>query len=537
MSKPDAVAGAAPWRHRADQHAPRHEQTRGEDHHREDQPEAGADHGPEPVAGQVHAHDEQPEDDPGQHAGNGVERVVGGLGAHQGVGLRQFHARMDLGHQIDRGQPRVAEPLLRQVDERREIEEHAVPADHDALAVARQDRVDLVGGPPRVPRSHADANAGLATSSATLSWTNPVTADARVGVKVSSRVDQGRRKPLSLERVDCLVGQPLDVDVLEDRRGDPVGDPGLHVRVVDERADAAHEAVGVGDLVVGPDREAGHRCQDTAEHDQERRQQRAPAELPPGRPATRPQTVDLAPQPLELQALVGGQRACRHGVGLGTVQLGHRRHLSESRVCREDSTPGTRGCHRLRGMNLLRQPALCRPDRSLIPSGRRVPARAAWCSGRATAPLRPEIDMALNEYPAGRRVLRRDRPDDRRVQPRVAAARPARARLAERADRRARRHRLRAARLLRQPDRDAELRRARRERPALHQHAHDGAVLAEPVLHRHRPQPPQQRHGRHHRAGLRLSRLQRHRPVRERLPLGDAARATATARTWSASGT
>ena len=63
------------------------------------------------------------------------------------------------------------------------------------------------------------------------------------------------------------------------------------------------------------------------------------------------------------------------------------------------------------------------------------------------------------------------------------------------------------------------------ERAALQQHAHDGAVLAEPVLHPHRPQPPQQRHGRHHRAGLGLPRLQRRHPVRERLPLRDAARA------------
>ena len=56
------------------------------------------------------------------------------------------------------------------------------------------------------------------------------------------------------------------------------------------------------------------------------------------------------------------------------------------------------------------------------------------------------------------------------------------------------------------PIADAELRRARRRRPALHQHAHHRAVLAEPVLHRHRPQPPQQRHGRHHRAGHRAIR-------------------------------
>ena len=91
--------------------------------------------------------------------------------------------------------------------------------------------------------------------------------------------------------------------------------------------------------------------------------------------------------------------------------------------------------------------------------------------------------------------------------------------------RRPRRHGLRPAGLLRQPDRDAQLRRARRRGPALQQHAHHGAVLAEPFLHRHGAQPPQQQHGLHHRARLGLPRLQRRRPLRERLPLRDAARA------------
>ena len=44
-------------------------------------------------------------------------------------------------------------------------------------------------------------------------------------------------------------------------------------------------------------------------------------------------------------------------------------------------------------------------------------------------------------------------------------------------------------------------------------------------MHHHRPQPSQQRDGRHHRAGHRLSRVQRRHPVRERLPVRDAARA------------
>jgi arylsulfatase A-like enzyme len=47
-------------------------------------------------------------------------------------------------------------------------------------------------------------------------------------------------------------------------------------------------------------------------------------------------------------------------------------------------------------------------------------------------------------------------------------------------------------------------------------------VLAQPLVHRHGTQPPQQRHGRDHRARVRLSRLQRRDPVRERLFLSEA---------------
>ena len=96
---------------------------------------------------------------------------------------------------------------------------------------------------------------------------------------------------------------------------------------------------------------------------------------------------------------------------------------------------------------------------------------------------------------------------------------------AQRAVHRAGRHGLRPARLLRQPDQDAEPRRARQGRPALQQHAHDGAVLADPLVHADRPQPPLERDVVHHRGVDRLSRRQRQHPVRERLPVRDPAAA------------
>ena len=61
------------------------------------------------------------------------------------------------------------------------------------------------------------------------------------------------------------------------------------------------------------------------------------------------------------------------------------------------------------------------------------------------------------------------------------------------------------------------------ERPALQQHAHDGAVLADPVVHSDRPQSPLERDVVHHRRIDRVSGRERLHPVRERLPLRDAA--------------
>ncbi len=153
-------------------------------------------------------------------------------------------------------------------------------------------------------------------------------------------------------------------------------------------------------------------------------------------------------------------------------------------------------------------------------------------SGWRPPPSRPILDT-LNEgaSDADRRIPRRrplpgrDRPDRGRVEPRVAGPDEGPEGRPERAVRRARRHRVRPTRVLREPDRDADLRRARGGRAPVQQHAHNGALLAEPLVHHHGPQPPQQRHGVHHRARLGLPRLQRRDAVRERDALGDAARA------------
>ena len=106
----------------------------------------------------------------------------------------------------------------------------------------------------------------------------------------------------------------------------------------------------------------------------------------------------------------------------------------------------------------------------------------------------------------------------------VRAAEGAR-RCAERRLHRARRRRLLGDELLRRADRDAEHRPDRRRRRALHAVAHDGAVLADPLVPADRPQPHPQQHGLHHRGGDRVPERQRHDPAGERDAVGDPRRA------------
>ena len=159
-------------------------------------------------------------------------------------------------------------------------------------------------------------------------------------------------------------------------------------------------------------------------------------------------------------------------------------------------------------------------------------------TGSCRPTMRPWRDpMPIVEYPAGSPfpgVIGRTADESSPAwpaPPRAPQGRP------ERPVRRPRRHGVRAARLLRQPDRDADLRRARGGRPALQQHAHDGAVLAEPRVHHHRAQPPQQRHGRASPSSPPATPATTA-SCRSRTACSPrCCSSTATARTWSASGT
>jgi hypothetical protein len=107
----------------------------------------------------------------------------------------------------------------------------------------------------------------------------------------------------------------------------------------------------------------------------------------------------------------------------------------------------------------------------------------------------------------------------------VAAGTDAAPRCPQRAARRPRRRRLRAARLLRLRHLDAQHRPPRRGRGAARQLPHDRAVLADPLVPADRSEPSPQRHGACGRSGRGLSRLLGNDPARERLPRRDPAHA------------
>ena len=131
----------------------------------------------------------------------------------------------------------------------------------------------------------------------------------------------------------------------------------------------------------------------------------------------------------------------------------------------------------------------------------------------------------MRTYPEGTPFTGRDRPHGRRVGGRVAVCPPGAAAgapnvvfvLLDDVG-------LRAARLLRRRHPHADVRPARRRRPALPRLPHDRHLLAHARVPAHRAQPPLQRRRHHPGDGDRVPRLQRHGAARERLPLRDAAR-------------
>ena len=150
----------------------------------------------------------------------------------------------------------------------------------------------------------AAANCGLATSWLDLVVHETGDPGGEGGGQVVEPLDEFGSRALSGQCVDGLVGEVLDVDVLEDRGGDPVGDRLLYCGVGDQWCGRGDEAVGVGDLVVGPHGDQGEGREQASQDEQDGGDHRAPADASTRRAPAGAQCQVLLPQSFELGALV-----------------------------------------------------------------------------------------------------------------------------------------------------------------------------------------------------------------------------------------
>jgi hypothetical protein len=113
---------------------------------------ASRDHRPHPYASQIDG--QQQQRDPRQHRGDRVQGAIRRLRAHHLIGGRERDRRVHLRNEVDGRQPAGTEPLLRRIDEGREVQIHRSALDNDCLAVAREHGDQLLVGDPDglVPR-------------------------------------------------------------------------------------------------------------------------------------------------------------------------------------------------------------------------------------------------------------------------------------------------------------------------------------------------------------------------------------------------
>ena len=187
---------------------------------------------------------------------------------------------------LGQGEPLGDQLLLDRLDERRQVDADGVVLDRDRAATLAGQGLDqrLVGHPvgldPGVlERLALDDPLDLGADKALHAVGD------RAGQPLQRRGGLGGQ-PAALhagaQRVHDLGGERLDVDVGEDLGGDLVGDGLLDRGIRGQRRDRGDVPVGVGDLVAGPHRHPGERCQHAAEHDQQDRHDGPPPLAPAG---------------------------------------------------------------------------------------------------------------------------------------------------------------------------------------------------------------------------------------------------------------
>jgi LuxR family maltose regulon positive regulatory protein len=240
-------------RHAAQVKATGDEQARAEHQHGCGQPERRADQRPPVPAGDQHTEAQQQQGQDRQHDLQGVDQPVGALRLLQVLGREQRERGVHDRDLARHGQPAGDQILLRDRDQRGQVQGDLAVADDQRTAgpAGQGCHQLLVRGPVdlhpgrRHPRARDDLG-DLAVHEA-LDGTGQrarKALDQRGGLGQALLVEGGRR----------LAGQRGHVDPGDDLVGDLVGQCALDGGIMDQRRHIGHIRAGVGDLVGRPDR-------------------------------------------------------------------------------------------------------------------------------------------------------------------------------------------------------------------------------------------------------------------------------------------
>ena len=240
-----------------------------DDEGRDDDPDAPPHQHAPPAAREEDTGCAEDEDEDRQHPPQRVEQAHGRLRALQAARVDELELQpsgVD-GHVVEDGDATVVELAAYTVDERREVEDDLALFRRDELTAAGERLVDLrVREPVDLFPQRTEAIRLQEVEDRVLGEVLQ-----RVGQRTGEEGDPTRQ---------FLLGQGLDVDVLEERVRETHRNGLEDLLVLGERRDGVHVAVGVEQIVVQPQRHHRDRCQHAAEHDENDRQDAPPPRYP-----------------------------------------------------------------------------------------------------------------------------------------------------------------------------------------------------------------------------------------------------------------
>ncbi len=235
-----------------------------------------------------------------------------GRGEHHELGV---HLR-DLGGGPE---PGLDQGGLHPVDHRPDVDHDLVVLQHHRAAALAGEGLDhgCVPGPYRL---FPDGGEGVAGDHPVGGGVHQVgQRPLQRSGQAAQQLGQPGRHALLGGGLGQVVHQGLDVDLLRRGVGDPVGQGVLDVGVVGQRRHGGDEPVGVGDLVVGPDRDDREQRQHRRDHHQDDRAGGAQPVVLLLAPGVRLQLGDPAVQRVQFDAVrAAWLRGARlPGAGLG----------------------------------------------------------------------------------------------------------------------------------------------------------------------------------------------------------------------------